>query len=90
MNVYFRSVKHFAKTQENMTSLVQQILQGLILYMLKRILLNMESLMIIVKERTAVFLQLMSTQETEFPCDSTEFKYSSRRCPLSNEDTVSV
>lgn len=48
-------MQHSVKTQGNMTSLVEEILHGLILYMLKIINLNMENHMVLEKERTAVF-----------------------------------
>lgn len=46
---------HSVKTQGNMTSSVEEILQGLILYLLKIMNLNMENHMVLEKERTAVF-----------------------------------
>lgn len=52
-----------------MTSLVEEVLRGIILCILKLTNVNMENHMILVKERTAICSQLMSTQETVFPCD---------------------
>lgn len=49
---------------------------------------NMENHMILVKERTAICSQLMSTQETVFPCDDMQRSNTqSRGFPLDKKDS---
>lgn len=66
-------------------------MHGLSLYMLKITSLNVVRHMKLEDERTALFsqLEIMSTQETEFPCDSTQSP-NTQRFSAANEGTVSV